>query len=113
CFKKLSGDIISINTFLSTTTSLQIALAFADASSNTDDFVPILFCIETDPSVQHKRPYANISNYSMFSDEEEVLFAMGSLFRLQYIEKLDKMNNIAVIHLQIIDQKDIDYNFIS
>ncbi|CAF5132486.1 unnamed protein product, partial [Rotaria sp. Silwood1] len=112
-FKQLPGQMISINTFLSTTTSLQIALAFVHLSSNNNDFIRVLFCIETNPSVQHKRPYANISNFSMFNDEDEVLFAMGSLFRIQYIDKLDKINNIPVIYLQMVDQKEIDYNFLT
>ena len=112
-FKQLQGHIISINTFLSTTTSLQIALAFASASLNNNDFIPIVFCIQTNPYVQHKRPYANISNFSMYRDEEEVLFAMGSLFRIQCIEKLDRMNNIPVIYLQMIDQNEINSNNLS
>ncbi|CAF3615649.1 unnamed protein product, partial [Rotaria sp. Silwood2] len=96
-----------------TTTSLQIALAFANVSSNNNDFTRVLFCIETNLYVQHKRPYANISNFSMFSDEDEVLFAMGSLFRIQYIDILDRINNIPVIYLQMVDQKETDYNYLS
>jgi hypothetical protein len=107
-FKQLQGDIISINTFLSTTASLQIALAFANGSLNNNDLIPIVFCIQTNPYIQHKRPYANISSFSMYKDEEEVLFAMGSLFRVQCIEKLDRMNNTPVIYLQMIDQNEID-----
>ncbi|CAF2850325.1 unnamed protein product [Rotaria sp. Silwood2] len=110
-FKQLQGHIISINTFLSTTASLQIALAFANGSWNNIDFVPIVFCIETKSHVQHKRPYANISSFSAYRDEEEVLFAMGSLFRIQSIEKLDRMNNIPVIYLQMIDQQELDGSY--
>ncbi|CAF0838365.1 unnamed protein product [Rotaria sordida] len=112
-FKQLSGEIISINTFLSTTTSLQIALTFVNISLKHNDFIRVLFCIETNPSIQHKRPYANISNFSMFTDEDEVLFAMGSLFRILYIDKLDRINNIPVVYLRMVDQKEIDYNFLS
>jgi hypothetical protein len=109
-FEQLTGDIISINTFFSTTTSLQVALTFANASTYNQDFLPIVFCIETNPHVQHKRPYANISRFSIYADEEEVLFAMGSLFR---VERLDRMDNIPIIYLQMIDQNIIDYNQIS
>jgi hypothetical protein len=112
-FQQLQGHIISINTFFSTTTSLQIALLFANSSFNNDDFFPIVFCIETNPYVHHKRPYANISKFSIYSDEDEVLFAMGSLFRIQYIERLDRTSNIPIIYLQMIDQKEIDYIHIS
>ncbi|CAF3945015.1 unnamed protein product [Rotaria sordida] len=110
-FKQLQNHIISINTFLSTTASLQIALAFVNGSWNNIDFIPIVFCIETNSYVQHKRPYANISNFSIYRDEEEVLFAMGSLFRIQSIEKLDRMNNIPVIYLQMIDQQELDESY--
>ena len=109
-FEQIQGQIISINTFLSTTTSLQIALMFANISSNDDDNIQILFCIQTDSSIEYKRPYANISNFSVFSDEDEVLFAMGSIFRIQYIDILEKVNNIPVIHLQLVDQNEIDCN---
>jgi hypothetical protein len=106
--KQLQNHIISINTFLSTTASLQIALAFVSGSSNNIDSIPIVFCIETKSYVKHKRPYANISSFSICRDEEEVLFAMGSLFRIQSIEKLDRMNSITVIYLQMIDQQQLD-----
>ena len=108
-FQKITGQIISINTFFSTTTSLQIALLFANSSGNSDEnFLRIVFCIETNPYVQHKRPYANISQYSMYSEEEEVLFAMGSLFRIQNIQQLDRTTNIPIIYLQMIDQNEIN-----
>lgn len=107
CFQQLPGSIISINIFLSTTTSLQIALTFANELEDSDDLVPILFCIETNPYVQHRRPYGNISNFSTFADEDEILFAMGSIFRVLYIENLDNIKNIPVIYLQIVDQKEI------
>jgi hypothetical protein len=113
-FKQFEGHIISINTFLSTTVSLQVALAFANTSSNmSENFIPVVFCIETNPYVEHKRPYANISEISMYRDEEEVLFALGSLFRIKYIEKLDIWNNISAIYLQMIDQREIDFNNLS
>jgi hypothetical protein len=106
-FKQLQGQVISINTFLSTTTSLQVALLFANSSLNNNDFIPIVFCIETNPYVQHRRPYANISSFSVFNEEDEVLFSMGSLFHIQYIKRLDRMDNIPIIYLQMIDQQEI------
>jgi hypothetical protein len=113
-FHQIKGHIISINTFLSTTTSLQIALSFANSNSlNNDDFISIVFCIETNPYVQHKRPYANISKFSIYSDEDEVLFAMGSLFRIQDIQILDRIDKIPIIYLEMIDQNEIDYLHIS
>jgi hypothetical protein len=44
----------------------------------------------------------------MFQDEEEVLFSMGSIFRIQHIEILDKTDNIPVIYLTLIDLKELE-----
>ena len=44
-------------------------------------------------------------------DEEEILFAIGSIFRVQYIETLDKINNIPVIYLTLIDRKEFLHQY--
>ena len=106
--QEIKGNIISINTFLSTTKSLQIALCFANTVLNNNNLIPVLFCIEINRSSESVRPYANISKYSMFQDEEEVLFSMGSIFRIQHIEILDKTDNIPVIYLTLIDHKELE-----
>lgn len=102
-FKTLRGCIISINTFLSTTASMQIALMYAGKYNESSDTVPVVFCIETNPET-FVRPYANISLYSVFQDEEEVLFAMGSIFRIGNIRQLLNEDNIWSINLKTINQ---------
>lgn len=99
-FQKIIGQIISINTFLSTTLSLQVASAFANQS---DDMISVIFYIEIDRDIRNKRPYGNISNFSSFLDEEEVLFAMGSIFRIESIEN----DQVPIIHLSLVDQATI------
>lgn len=106
--QEIKGNIISINTFLSTTKSLQIALCFANTIIKNNNLIPVLFCIEVNRSTESVRPYANISQHSMFQDEEEVLFSMGSIFRIQHIEILDKTDNIPVIYLTLIDHKELE-----
>ena len=101
--QQLVGHIISINTFFSTTTSLQVALTFTDSSSNNDDLISMLFCIVKNPDVRNERPYGNISHFSLYRDEEEVLFAMGSLFRIDAIEDLERTNPLPVVYLKMID----------
>ena len=112
-FRQLIGRIISINTFFSTTTSYQIALAFVDSFANNDDCLSVIFYIENNDSIaKHQRPFANISQFSDYPDEEEILFAMGSIFRIQSIQDLDRMNPVPVIHLQMIDPVEIDRNHV-
>lgn len=109
-FRQSIGRIISINTFFSTTTSFQIALVFADSFLQTDNCLSVIFCIEHDAPLANQRPYANISQLSNYLDEEEVLFAMGNIFRIQAIEELDRKNPIPIIYLKMIDWVEVSRN---
>ena len=104
-FKELRGSTISINTFLSTTKSMQIALMYAGKYHENSDLVSVVFTIEADQEAQI-RPYANISHYSLFPDEEETLFAMGSVFHIGNIRLLPNADNIWVIYLKTISKND-------
>lgn len=106
-FEQLIGRCISISTFFSTTTSLQIALFFANSIPTDDENLSVIFCIEANHSAMDVRPYANISQLSRYNDEEEVLFAMGSLFLIQNIEELDRTNPLPVIYLKLIDALEV------
>ncbi|CAF1190170.1 unnamed protein product [Rotaria sordida] len=104
-FQELRGSIISINTFLSTTASMQIALLYAGKYHENSNLISVVFSIETNPKALI-RPYANISPLSMFQDEEETLFAMGSVYRIGNIRPLPDADNVWVIYLQTIHQDD-------
>jgi hypothetical protein len=104
-FQALRGSIISINTFLSTTTSMQIAMMYAGKFHENSDLISVVFNIEADV-VAHTRPYGNISHHSRFPDEDETLFAMGSVFRVGNIRQLPDADNIWIIHLKIVDLQD-------
>ena len=107
-FQQSIGHIISINTFFSTTTSCQIALAYVDSFPSNDECLPVIFSIENNGFLPNQRPYADIFQFSNYPDEEEVLFAMGSIFRLQSIQDLDATKSIPVIYLQMIDPSRIN-----
>jgi hypothetical protein len=108
-FKELRGSIISINTFLSTTTSMQVALMYANQHYENPDLISVVFNIETNPGAD-TRPYANISRHSLFPDEDEVLFAMGSVFRIGVIRQLPNADHVWVIYLKTIDQQDYQFS---
>lgn len=99
-FRQLNGHIISINTFFSTTTSFQVALNFANTSRNNEDYLPVIFCIITNLDVTNERPYGNISSER---DEEEVLFAMGSIFCIEEFHHSDHTSPVPIIRLEMIN----------
>ncbi|UJR38678.1 hypothetical protein I4U23_031344 [Adineta vaga] len=112
--KQLRGSIISINTLLSTTKSMQIALMYAGKYLDNKDMVSIVFIIEKDSGVQ-TRPFANISHYSLFPDEEETLFSMGCIFKIGNIRKLagEDNNNIWTVYLKLIQHNYHEINNIN
>ncbi|CAF0986490.1 unnamed protein product [Didymodactylos carnosus] len=82
------NSLISFNTFLSTTTSREVALMFAgDNCLCVDDFRSILFELEIEWN-SYASPFVNISHLSSFADEDEYLFSIGSIFRIESIENL-------------------------
>ncbi|CAF3665526.1 unnamed protein product [Rotaria sp. Silwood1] len=84
--KKCRDQFISVNSFFSTTTDNQKALSFLNAPDNTNKLEPVLFEIFADPKVATTKPFADISAYSAFPEESEILFMLGSIFRLDSID---------------------------
>ncbi|CAF1127736.1 unnamed protein product, partial [Rotaria sordida] len=60
------GQLISMNSFLSTSTDRQLALSFLYSSTVVDNMQRILFGIDADPRLEGIRPFANITNLSYF-----------------------------------------------
>ncbi|CAF0952618.1 unnamed protein product [Rotaria sordida] len=79
------GNLISPNGFFSTSKDLNVALIFA----GEDDFEnkSILFEIRLDPTkIKNKTIVgAPIENFSRFPEEKEVLFSIGTTFRIENI----------------------------
>lgn len=106
--KENQGNIISIKTFLSSTKSMQIALMYAGQYFHDPHLVSVIFIIERN-SVLRIRPYANISAHSLFPDEQEVLFAMGSFFTIGNIRPMPDNNHIFTVNLKMTDQSDFRF----
>ncbi|CAF3931875.1 unnamed protein product [Rotaria sordida] len=82
------GRLISISTFFSTSVDFDVAERFSGYGGNPDpNILSVLFEIEVD--IIHstiKRPFASINALSTFSDEAEVVFSVGSIFRIEYVQ---------------------------
>jgi hypothetical protein len=76
------GGLLSFNNFLSTSTDRDVSLAFAESNQYNHDSVEILFVMIIDPS-KSTTPFASINAISYFQTEDEVLFSMHTVFRIE------------------------------
>ena len=100
-------NLISINSFFSTSTNPDKALGFLNRSIITRNSCRVLFIIDADPQVVKSKPFADISSLSYFSKECEVLFMIGSIFRLIKIEET-KDKDIVTIYMELCDDDEHD-----
>jgi tetratricopeptide (TPR) repeat protein len=85
--EKCRGQFVSMNSFLSTSNKRPIALFYMSDKNQLTGLERALFEIDADPAVATTKPFADISSYSCFADESEVLFMLGSIFRLDDITR--------------------------
>ncbi len=79
---KSLGQFISINTFLSATSDRQQALSILQDSETSGNILKVLFEIDTNPQIHSIKPFADLTSLSYSSNTKEILFTMGSIFRL-------------------------------
>ena len=79
------GQLISINAFFSATRNREVAEAYAGVGSRklaSDDLESVIFEINVTVQGNNTR-FADISPYSSFQDEQEVLFDFSTVFEIQ------------------------------
>jgi hypothetical protein len=82
------GKFISINSFLSTSRDRQVAVIYAGDRTIHPIMESVLFQIRiniTETSNTNQHPFADISEFSRFEDEREVLFSLAAMFRIEDI----------------------------
>ncbi|CAF3774854.1 unnamed protein product, partial [Rotaria sp. Silwood1] len=99
------GQFISVNSFFSTSTDYQHALSFLNVPDGTNNLEPVLFEIDANPKVVTTKPFAEISAYSEFSDESEVLFMLGSIFRLKSVNH-NSNDQVWVIKMTVCSENE-------
>jgi tetratricopeptide (TPR) repeat protein len=104
--KKYIGQFISVNSFFSTSKKRTTALFFLGDTTSSIDLERVLFEITADPKVVNTKPFADISKHSEFADELEVLFMLGSIFRLESINRND--NQIWIIRMTLCSDDEHD-----
>lgn len=83
--KSSIGRLISVTSFFSTSTDVDIARLFAESARSCDSTVSVKFIIEADHLMVNDKPFANISSMSQYSTENEILFMAGSIFRINNV----------------------------
>jgi tetratricopeptide (TPR) repeat protein len=98
------NNLLAFDTFLLTNLNKEIALDFARNKSNNND-ESILFEIEIDTD-KLTRPFADISRLSAFTCEDEILFSIGTVFRIDHVANEKTTDGIWIVHLSSIDEND-------
>jgi hypothetical protein len=105
---KTKGGLLSFNNFLSTSKDREVSLGFARRALPNQDMVGVLFVMAIDPS-KSTTPFASITEVSFFQkDEEEVLFAMHSVFRIGEITPMGENHRLVRVELTLTSDNDPD-----
>ncbi|CAF4072197.1 unnamed protein product, partial [Adineta steineri] len=108
-FEKLQrakGGLMSFNNFLSTSKNDQVSLEFARRASTEPNKMGILFIMSIDPSIK-STPFACITELSYFeTQEEEILFSMHTVFRVNEIKQMDNKNELYQVELELTSDDD-------
>ncbi|CAF0732293.1 unnamed protein product [Adineta steineri] len=104
---KTKGGLLSFNNFLSASKNPSTALEFVQQAATNPDLVGILF-VMTISSTDSTTPFASISDVSYFHKEDEVLFSMHTIFRIEDIKAMDENNDLYQVNLTLTNDNDQD-----
>ncbi|CAF0837835.1 unnamed protein product [Rotaria sordida] len=101
------GNLISMNSFLSTSKDRDVARMFAESSTDPNDNTHkrILFEIHATTRRIDAKPFAEISHFGSYTDEKEILFMLGSVFKLQNIV-YDENEKLWIVKLILCGEND-------
>ncbi|CAF1513815.1 unnamed protein product [Adineta steineri] len=99
------GGLLSFNNFLSTSKSRNISLKFAQQAATNPDLVGVLFIMSINPT-HSTTPFASVGDVSYFHTEDEVLFSMHTIFRIEDIQPMDGNNHLRTVNLILTNDND-------
>ncbi|CAF1197137.1 unnamed protein product [Rotaria sp. Silwood1] len=107
------GNLISMNNFLSTTTDRYVARFFASDGNveNLETQISVLYEIEIDTWLPHSVPFAELGDQSFFEQENEVLFSMGAVFRIE--ETCEEHRYLWKVKLTLTTEEDEQWNVLT
>ena len=105
--QKSRGGLLAFNSFLSTSKSRLVSLDFARQCSSRDDTVGILFVMTVDPTLR-SAVFADINKHSYYEKENEVLFSMHTVFRVEDVVRLDNEQRLLEARLTLTNEDDVE-----
>jgi hypothetical protein len=100
------GQLFSVNSFFSTSYDRQLASFFVECQEISNDMASVLFEIEADPLMVDTKPFADIMRQSKYTDEHEILFMFGSIFRVSSVDH--EAGSKWIIRMSLCDDDDQD-----
>ncbi|CAF5119280.1 unnamed protein product, partial [Rotaria sp. Silwood1] len=100
------GRLLSMNSFFSTGSNRILARLFAGESNQANDrLVSILYEVYIDTKVP-AAPFSNIGQNSQFPDEEEFLFSVGAIFRIESADEItDDLGKVWLVRIRLVDER--------
>ena len=98
------GGLLAFNTFLSTSSERKVALSFATQKLGESGYQSILFEMKINVG-KCQSSFADIQQLSEVKGEKEILFSMGTIFRIQQIEKLS--SGVWKVQLNLNGDEDV------
>ena len=103
--QKTIGGLMSFNNFLSTSVKRDVSLRFTRDALTKTNMVGILFRMTIDPSVS-STSFASIREDSFYRTEEEILFSMHTVFRVNATSRIDDSKPLYQVDLQLTADDD-------
>jgi hypothetical protein len=106
--KENKDGFISMNSFLSATQNEEVAFMFSGDGQTTElDEVSVIYEMSIDTNIR-STPYAKIK--SINPDEQEILFSMGSIFRIRDVEEVIDHAGVFRVKLTMVYIEDQLWN---
>jgi tetratricopeptide (TPR) repeat protein len=102
--KTFNEKIIAMKYFFLTNSDRAKALSYTSEYSSSNEYKRILFIIEANPQIENVKPFAKISSIGYNNDQNDVLFMIGSLFKI--IEIQDEKDGIINVKLTLCANDD-------
>jgi tetratricopeptide (TPR) repeat protein len=106
--EQMQGQLMSINSFFSASIDDRVAYKFLTNSNASSDLQKVMFEIDADPRVVTSKPFAGIKEHSYVKREAEVLFMLGSIFRIENVRRNDK--GLWVIRMTLCNENAHELN---
>ncbi|CAF1541715.1 unnamed protein product [Adineta ricciae] len=106
---KSKGGLMSFNNFLSTSKERDVSLFFPKSNLGNPNLIAILFAIKIDPR-QSTVSFASIRGISAIPEENEILFSMHSVFRIDDIKVISENERLFEVNLTLTSDNDEPLN---